>query len=101
MNQEEVKELYRETIDEKHLLYTIELNTKNGETLYKYSIIKDIYTETFPQIATFLFVFAIIIVGISFIYSNSLSRDFYKGISRLRSYSKEIASREAYSTIEY
>ena len=89
--QEEVKELYRETIDEKHLLYTIELNTKNGETLYKYSIIKDIYTETFPQIATFLFVFAIIIVGISFIYSNSLSRDFYKGISRLRSYSKEIA----------
>ena len=45
--QEEVKELYRETIDEKHLLYTIELNTKNGETLYKYSIIKDIYTETF------------------------------------------------------
>ena len=25
--QEEVKELYRETIDEKHLLYTIELNT--------------------------------------------------------------------------
>ena len=89
--QEEVKELYRETIDEKHLLYTIELNTKNGETLYKYSIIKDIYTETFPQIAAFLFVFAIIIVGISFIYSNSLSRDFYKGISRLRSYSKEIA----------
>ena len=89
--QEEVKELYRETIDEKHLLYTIELNTKNGETLYKYSIIKDIYTETFPQIVAFLFVFAIIIVGISFIYSNSLSRDFYKGISRLRSYSKEIA----------
>lgn len=84
-------ELYRETIDGKHLLYSIELNIKDGETLYKYSIIKDIYAEIFPQITIFLFMFAVIIVGISTLYSNVLSHDFYNGIHRLRSYSKEIA----------
>ena len=47
MNKKKSKSYIEKTIDEKHLLYTIELNTKNGETLYKYSIIKDIYTETF------------------------------------------------------
>lgn len=89
--QQENTELYRETIDGKHLLYTIELNTQNGEMLYKYSIIKDIYAETFPQIAVSLFILAVIIIGISSLYSNILSHDFYNGVHRLRGYSKKIA----------
>lgn len=91
LNQQETEQLYRETIDGKHLLYMIELNTKKGETLYKYSIIKDIYAETFSQIVLFLLLFVFIIVGISILYSNFLSRDLYSGIYRLRSYSKYIA----------
>lgn len=91
LNQEQAEKLYRETIDGKHLLYTIRLNTTNGETLYKYSIIKDIYTETFPQIAAFLLLFAVVVAGISIFYSNFLSRDLYSGIRRLRGYSRRIA----------
>lgn len=91
LTQEEVTKLYRDTIDQKHLLYTIELDTKDGETLYKYSVLKDIYAEKFPQIALFLVVFAFIVAIISIIYSNSLSRELYSGIHRLREYSKRIA----------
>lgn len=89
--QEDPVALYRETVDGKHLLYKIELDTEDGETLYKYSIIKDIYAETFPQIALFLLLFAVVVVGISIIYSNFLSRDLYSGIRKLRSYSRHIA----------
>lgn len=91
LTQEEVTKLYRDTIDQKHLLYTIELDTKDGEMLYKYSVLKDIYAEKFPQIALCLLVFAFIVAIISIIYSNSLSRELYSGIHRLREYSKRIA----------
>lgn len=91
LNQEGAEKLYRETVDGHHLLYTIQLNTENGETLYKYSIIKDIYLETFPQIAAFLLLFAVVVAGISICYSNFLSRDLYSGIHQLRGYSQRIA----------
>ena len=42
--QEEVKELYRETIDEKHLLYTIELNTKM-EKHYTNTLLSKIFIQ--------------------------------------------------------
>ena len=84
LTQEEVTKLYRDTIDQKHLLYTIELDTKDGEMLYKYSVLKDIYAEKFPQIALCLLVFAFIVAIISIIYSNSLSRELYSGIHPLQ-----------------
>ncbi len=89
--QQETEKLYRETIDGKHLLYTIQLDTENGETVYKYSVIKDIYAETFPQIAGFLVLFAIVVAAISILYSNVLTRELYSGIRRLRGYSRRIA----------
>ncbi|WP_394266781.1 ATP-binding protein [Anaerotignum sp.] len=95
LSQEEVTKLYRDTIDQKHLLYTIELDTKDGETVYKYSVLKDIYAEKFPQIAIFLMIFAFLVAMISIIYSNSLSRELYSGIHRLRGYSKRIAQGKA------
>ena len=91
LSQTETEKLYRETIDGKHLIYSVRLDTENGETLYKYSIIKDIYAETFPQIAAFLLLFLLVIAGISVLYSSSLSRELYSGIRRLRGYSRRIA----------
>lgn len=98
--QTEPEKLYRETIDGKHLLYSIRLDTENGETLYRYSIIKDIYAETFPQIAAFLLLFVLVIAGISVLYSNTLSRDLYSGIRRLRGYSRRIAQGKPTSPID-
>lgn len=91
LSQKKPEELYRETIDGKHLLYIIELDTEDEEALYKYSILKDIYAETFPQIVLFLSLFAILIVAISILYFGYLSHDLYRGIDRLRGYSKYIA----------
>lgn len=100
LNQEQAEKLYRETINGKHLLYMIQLDTKNGETIYKYSIIKDIYTESFPQIALFLLLFAAVVAGISIFYSNFLSRDLYSGIRQLRGYSQRIAQGEPTNPID-
>ncbi len=100
MEQEEITKLYRETIDQKHLLYTIRLNTEEGETIYKYSVLKDIYAETFPQIVACLILFAVIVVVISSIYSNSLSKELYSNIHQLRRYSKRIAEGKSTDPID-
>lgn len=47
--QQEITKLYKQTIDNKHLLYMIRLDTDEGEMLYEYSVIKDIYAEIFPK----------------------------------------------------
>ncbi len=33
---------YREKVDDKYIIYMIEMDIKNGEKIYKYSVIKDI-----------------------------------------------------------
>lgn len=48
--QRENSKIYREEIDGKYLLYRIEVNNENGERIYRYSVIKDIYLEHYPQI---------------------------------------------------
>lgn len=91
LTQQEQEQLYRETIDGKHLLYMIELDTEHGETLYKYSVIKDIYAETFPEIAAFFLLFFLIITALSVMYSESVSGELYGSIQHLRDYTKRIA----------
>ena len=80
------EQLYKDTIDGKHLLYMIRLDSKNGETVYKYSIIKDIYAEIFPQIAISFIIFSLIIILISIWYTRSISKQVYNDISKLRKY---------------
>ncbi len=89
--QKEPEKLYRETIDGKHLLYTIRLDTNEGETLYHYSIIKDIYAEIFPHIVMSFLTFFIFLTLISLFYIHMISKGFYEDISILRSYTKKIA----------
>ncbi len=88
--QTEPEKLYRETIDGKHLLYVIRLDTEHGETLYHYSIIKDIYAEIFPQIVLSFLTFSIILVGISIWYTRTIGKEMYTDIARLRTYTRKI-----------
>ena len=89
--QKEPEKLYRTTIDGKHLLYLIKLDVKNGETIYKYSIIKDIYAEIFPQIVLTLLGFVIIISILSVLYLSVVSKELYGSIRQLRGYTRKIA----------
>lgn len=88
--QVEPTKLYKETIDGKHLLYQIDLDVKNGETIYKYSIIKDIYAEIFPQIVLSFIIFLLILFLISTWYTQEVSDQVYKSIKELRSYTNNI-----------
>lgn len=89
--QKEPEKLYRETIDGKHLLYLIQLDVENGETIYKYSIIKDIYAEIFPQIVLTLLGFVGIISVLSVVYTSIVSKELYGSIRQLRRYTRKIA----------
>lgn len=98
--QEELSRLYRETIDGKHLMYTINLDTKNGETIYEYSIIKDIYLEIFPKIAAGFLFFSLILVALSICYTQYVSKGVSLDIHRLRAYTKRIARGKEVGQIE-
>lgn len=88
--QTKTEQLYRETIDGKHLLYIIQLDVENGESVYKYSIIKDIYAEIFPQIVLTLFLFIAVVSLLSVLYTYIVSKDLYRNIRNLRKYTNQI-----------
>ena len=87
-HQQEISKLYRETIDGKHIIYLIELDTSEGETIYEYSIIKDIYMEVFPRIVLGFIVLAVVLVGLSMVYTQYIGKGFYSDIQKLRAYTK-------------
>lgn len=91
LSQEEITKLYKEKVGEKHLIYMIDLDTENGEFIYKYSVIKDIYAEMFPQIASSFLIFALILFLISYIYTKFLSNQLYTNIDKLVSYTEEFS----------
>ncbi len=88
--QEELSKLYKATIDNKHLLYNIHLDTENGETIYEYSVIKDIYAEIFPKIVLSFIVFLSLLVWFSIHYTRSISDTLYSDIRKLRLYTQQI-----------
>lgn len=88
--QEEISKLYQETIDDKHLLYVIRLDTQEGEMMYEYSIIKDIYAEVFPKILLSFIIFLLLLAGISIYYVHTISETLYSDIRNLRLYTKQI-----------
>ncbi len=59
--QREDSKVYREEIDGKYLLYRINVDTENGERIYRYSIIKDIYLEHYPQIVIQIILMSLVV----------------------------------------
>ena len=91
MSQKEITKLYKEKVGNKHLIYMIDLDTENGEFIYKYSVIKDIYAEVFPQIAFSFLIFAILLFFISYMYTKFLSNQLYTNIDKLVIYTEEFS----------
>lgn len=91
MSQQALTKLYREKIDGKHLLYMIDLDTENGETIYEYSIIKDIYAEIFPKIVLGFVLLSLILAGASVAYTQYIAKTLYSDIRKLRAYTKQVA----------
>ncbi len=92
--QEELSKLYREVVDGKHLIYMINLDTKNGETIYEYSIIKDIYAEIFPKIVAGFLCFSLMLVVLSICYTQYVSKRLYSDLQKLGTYTRRIARKE-------
>lgn len=89
-SQKEISKLYKDKIDGKHLLYTIELELKNGETIYEYSVVKNIYADIFPKICLWFLGFILFLVGVSICYTYFVSKELYMDIKKLREYTKKI-----------
>lgn len=91
LNQVDRVKAYREKVDDKYILYMIEMDIKNGEKIYKYSIIKDIYKEVFPEITLFIALSSIFIFIVSIKMTRMITRKVYENIDKLRTYADEIA----------
>ncbi|MDO5714075.1 MAG: HAMP domain-containing sensor histidine kinase [Tissierellia bacterium] len=89
--QKEIRKMYREKVDNKHLLYMVTLDTEEGEYLYKYSVIKDIYAEIFMKILISFICFTLLILGVSYLYINYISQKLYANIEGLVEYVKKIS----------
>lgn len=89
-SQKEISKLYKDKIDGKHLLYTINLELKNGETIYEYSVVKNIYADIFPKICFWFLGFILFLVGVSICYTYFVSKELYMDIKKLREYTKKI-----------
>ena len=94
-NQNQNKQIYRETINDKQLLVMIELDTKNGEQIYEYSIIRDLYMEILPKIGGFFFIFLVILFLLAFILFKRLSDQLYKNISIVKEQAEIISTDKA------
>lgn len=75
------KQIYREDVGDKQLLVMTELDTKNGEQVYEYSIIRDMYMELLPKIGIFFFLFLIVIFLFAFLLFKRMSDQLYKNVS--------------------
>ena len=95
--QDENKQIYRENIDDEQLLVMIELDTKNGEQIYEYSIIRDLYMEILPRIGLIFFVFLIVIFLLAFLLFKQLSNLLYRNISLVKQHAEMISTDKATS----
>lgn len=89
--QTEPKKIYREKINDKRLLIMIELDTVNGEQIYKYSLIRDIYLEIMPKILFIFLAFLLVIFSIAIAFFVNLSTQLYRNISKVNEQSKRLS----------
>lgn len=93
-SQKESNQFYHENLSDKKILCNIKLDTQNGETIYQYSIIRDIYAEIFPKICLYFICFTIFLIFLSICYTNFISNRLYQDIYKLRVYTKKITKKE-------
>ena len=86
--------LYKEKVDGKYIMYMIDINEKNGEKVFKYSIIKDIYRDIFPKIILCLFIGIFIIFIFSFKFIKIICQKITTGINDISSYADKIAKKD-------
>lgn len=86
--------LYKEKVDGKYIMYMIDIDEKNGEKVYKYSIIKDIYRDIFPKIILCLFLGILIIFIFSFKFIKIICQKITTGINDISSYADKIAKKD-------
>lgn len=91
-NQMEESEVYREEVDGKYLLYKIDLDYENGEKVYKYSIVKDIYREILPKMLLWFVAITIIIFFLSVLLTRMITNKLYANIHKLKRYIMETDS---------
>ncbi len=99
LNQIEDNQTYCENISGKNLLCNIKLDTQNGETIYEYSIIRDIYAELFPKICTYFSCFTLLLILLSIWYTNFISNKLYSDIHKLQVYTRKITKKEKFNEI--
>ncbi|WP_373898735.1 ATP-binding protein [Haloimpatiens sp. FM7315] len=80
--QVEASKFYREQIDGKYLYYRIKVDLKNGERIYKYSIIKDIYLEQIPNILRMVIILIISIFGLTYLLLKSTTKQLLNNIRK-------------------
>lgn len=90
LTQDEIYKLYTEKVDGKDVIYTIALDNKDGEFLYKYSVIKNIYIGIFPKLLLTFFIFSCFLGFISYIYIKFISKHFYSSIDKLKDYAQNL-----------
>lgn len=81
-SQVEAAKTYRETIDGKYLIYRIEVDTQNGERIYRYSVIKDIYLEHFPMMAAEMLLIVVGVFLVTFLVVRRIGRSMGRTIQQ-------------------
>lgn len=73
-HQVESAKTYRENIDGKYMLYSIRVQLDEGERVYRYSAIKDIYKERLPMIASSLLAIVLVVFFLTRVVIRRISR---------------------------
>ncbi|KDR94000.1 two-component system, OmpR family, sensor histidine kinase CssS [Peptoclostridium litorale DSM 5388] len=86
--------LYKEKIADKYLMYMIDIDQENGEQVYKYSIIKDIYREVFPKILVWFLISVVFVFSISIYIIRIICRHLTSDINQIGDYANKIAHKD-------
>lgn len=91
-SQVETSKLYREQIDGKYLYYRIKIDLENGEKIYKYSTIKDIYLEQIPKILEIVIILIILIWGLTYLVLKNITKQLTSSIHETSNYLNRVAN---------
>lgn len=86
VEQMEESEVYREKVEGKYLLYKIDLDYENGEKVYKYSVVKDIYREILPKMLLWFLAITAFIFILSVLLTRMITNKLYYNIHELKRY---------------
>ncbi|ARD47088.1 HAMP domain-containing sensor histidine kinase [Sporosarcina sp. P33] len=84
--QMEESKVYREEVDGKYLLYKIDLDYENGEKVYKYSVVKDIYKEILPKMLLWFLAITVGVFILSVLLTRTITNKLYDNIYKLKQY---------------